>query len=218
MFRNVYLSPLGRIMSIAMNVLSTFLRPFMVYGYADRRSGAFRKLTRISSTATLTHKDKIAMGDQVWVWHHSIIDGSGGVEIGDGVQIGAWCGIFSHSSHISIRLLGEHYIHHTQDDRAGYIRAPVSIGSYTFLGAKALVMPGAKIGRGCLIAPGAVVSGAIPDFAIAKGDPAKVVGDVRDMDRRFLRGGKHLDTYFAPEALQVINPLQDTPESTGKAL
>lgn len=189
-------------MSGVATALSIFVRPFMVYGYADRPSGKFRKLTRISSNATLTHKDKIRMGDQVWLWHHSVVDGSGGVEIGDGVQIGAWCGIFSHSSHISIRLLGSHYIHHTQDDRAGYIRAAVKIGEYTFVGARALIMPGAKIGRGCLIVPGAVVSGTIPDFAIVKGDPGKVVGDVRDIDRRFLRGGKHLDTYFAPEAVK----------------
>lgn len=198
MLRTLYMSPLGRPISMILNLFAALFRPFMAYGYRDKPSGRFRKFTRISSTAYLGHRDKIAIGDHVWIWHHSVIDGSNGVSIGDGVQIGAWCGIFTHGSHVAIRLLGASYISMPEKDRPGYTRAPVEIGEYSFIGTKAIIMPGAKIGKGCLITPGAVVSGTIPDFAIAKGDPAKVVGDVREFDKRFLRDPALQATYFDP--------------------
>lgn len=185
-----------------MHIFSRLSRPFMVYGYRDRVSGKFRKNSRISSSAVLIDTNKISLGDHIWVWHHSIIDGSNGVTIEDGVQIGAWCGIFSHGSHIAIRLLGASYIETDKDARPGYVRAPVTIGAYTFIGTRSLIMPGAKIGKGCIITPGSVVSGVIPDYSIAKGDPAKVVGDVRKIDKRYLTHPNLQDSYFDSDALK----------------
>lgn len=203
MLRNLYLSPLGRPISMILNLIARVLRPFMVYGYRDKPSGKYRKFTRISSMVSLGHRDKIAIGDHVWIWHHSVIDGSNSVTIGDGVQIGAWCGIFTHGSHVAIRLLGASYIRVAEKDRPGYTRAPVEIGEYSFIGTKVIIMPGAKVGKGCIITPGSVVSGTIPDFSIAKGDPAKVVGDVREFDKRFLRDPALRETYF--DANEVAN-------------
>jgi acetyltransferase-like isoleucine patch superfamily enzyme len=202
--RNLYLSPLGLPISWVMRLLGRLVRPFMVYGYVDKTTGNFRKMTRISSTAVIGNSAKVAMGDNVWIWHHSVIDGSNGVSIGDGVQIGAWCGIFTHGSHVAIRLLGASYIEQDKDDRPGYTRAPVEIGAYSFIGTRALIMPGAKIGKGCLVTPGSVVSGIVPDFAIAKGDPAKIVGDVREIDKRYLRDARLQSTYFDQAAMRAM--------------
>lgn len=48
MLRSLYLSPLAGIISLVLTALVFLRRPFMVYGYCDRVSGAFRKHTRIS--------------------------------------------------------------------------------------------------------------------------------------------------------------------------
>ena len=61
----------------------------MVYGY-HASSGEFRKRTRVSDTTYLNHPERISIGDNVFVWHYSILDGIGGLEIGEGSQIGAW--------------------------------------------------------------------------------------------------------------------------------
>ncbi|HWG65430.1 MAG TPA: acyltransferase [Streptosporangiaceae bacterium] len=51
----------------------------------------------------------------------------------------------------------------------------VSIGSGTWLGAGAIVLPGACIGRNVVVAAGSVVRGQVPDRCVVAGVPAKVV-------------------------------------------
>ncbi|PTR02783.1 transferase family hexapeptide repeat protein [Nitrosomonas nitrosa] len=57
---------------------------------------------------------------------------------------------------------------------------PVTIGDYSFIGTGSIVMPGASIGRGCIIGAGSVVRGSIPDFSIVIGNPGQIIGDTRD--------------------------------------
>ncbi|MER7414359.1 MULTISPECIES: acyltransferase [Streptomyces] len=53
--------------------------------------------------------------------------------------------------------------------------APVSVGPGSWLGAGAVVLPGARLGRNVVVAAGAVVRGEIPDHAVVAGAPAKIV-------------------------------------------
>lgn len=202
MLKKIYLSPLGIIISACMNLLGMLQRPFMVYGFHNRISKHFNKHTRISSTAVIIDKDKLDIGDHTWVWHHSILDASNGITIAKGCQIGAWVGIFTHGSHLAIRLLGENYIRFEKDDRIGYQRGPVAIGEYTFVGAKALIMPGVTIGKGCLIGAGVVVSKSVPDYSIVSGSPAEVVGDTRKLDRKYFKNEAVQQNYYDPAAIE----------------
>lgn len=52
---------------------------------------------------------------------------------------------------------------------------PVVIGDDVWIGRRAIIMPGVKIGNGCIIGAGAVVTKDIPDYSIAGGVPAKVI-------------------------------------------
>lgn len=196
MLRKIYFSPVGYLISIVLNFLGMFHKPFMVYGYRNRVTGAFQKKTRISSTVTITDKSQLDIGDNCWVWHHSIIDSSSGIKIGEGCQIGAWVGIFSHSSHLAIRLLGREYINAAKDQRIGYIRESVEIGEYTFIAASSLILPGVKIGKGCLIAAGSVLSKNVPDFSIVSGNPAKIVGRTTTLDSKFFKDPLVQKLYF----------------------
>jgi acetyltransferase-like isoleucine patch superfamily enzyme len=53
--------------------------------------------------------------------------------------------------------------------------AAVSIGSGSWLGAGAVVLPGACIGRNVVVAAGSVVRGNIPDHCVVAGVPARIV-------------------------------------------
>ncbi|WP_058041399.1 acyltransferase [Streptomyces roseifaciens] len=53
--------------------------------------------------------------------------------------------------------------------------APVSIGSGSWLGTGAVILPGARLGRNVVVAAGSVVRGEVPDHAVVAGAPAKVV-------------------------------------------
>lgn len=199
--RAAYLGPLGRATHLAMRAASPFVRGLMVYGYRDKVSGLFRKRTRISNLAVLMTRKQIAVGDNVWVGHYTVIDGSNDVTIGEGVQISFSCGIFTHSSHISARLYGRKYIEIPREERKGYVRGPVVIGPYTCICAGAIILPGVTIGRGALIAAGAVVAHDVPDFGIARGSPARCSGDTRRLDAKYLRDPDIAESYFAPDAV-----------------
>ncbi|EST22747.1 hypothetical protein N566_26425 [Streptomycetaceae bacterium MP113-05] len=53
--------------------------------------------------------------------------------------------------------------------------APVEIGPGSWLGAGAVVLPGARLGRNVVVAAGSVVRGEVPDHAVVAGAPARVV-------------------------------------------
>ena len=48
-----------------------------------------------------------------------------------------------------------------------------------FIGARAVILKGVTLGKGCVIGAGAVVGNDIPPFAVAVGNPARIVGDSR---------------------------------------
>jgi acetyltransferase-like isoleucine patch superfamily enzyme len=55
------------------------------------------------------------------------------------------------------------------------VPAPVTIGDETWIGQNAVILPGANIGRHCVIGANSVVTGVIPDFCVAAGAPARVI-------------------------------------------
>ena len=52
---------------------------------------------------------------------------------------------------------------------------PVRVGSGSWLGHGTVVLPGADIGRNVAVGAGSVVTGALPDFSVAVGNPARVI-------------------------------------------
>lgn len=159
--------------------------PRMISGYMDS-SGEWRPKTRISDTAFFYHQENIKISNNVFVGHYTIIDGTGGLEIGEGTQLAAWAGIFTHSSHIAIRIYGKHYQDVPESEKQGYAIKNVIIGKYVFIGARALVLPGVSIGDGALVEAGSIVRKDVNAFDIVSGNPAEVVGDTRKMDKPYL--------------------------------
>ena len=51
----------------------------------------------------------------------------------------------------------------------------VRIGAGSWLGHGTIVLPGASIGRHVVVGAGSVVTGELPDFSVAVGNPARVV-------------------------------------------
>lgn len=176
------------------HLIAKVKEPRMVWGYEDS-NGEWRPRTRISDTVFMYHPEKIKMEDNVFVWHYSILDGTGGVEIGEGTQIGAWVGIFTHSSHIAIRIYGNHYQEVPEQEKKGYPINSVKIGKYVFIGAGAKILPSVTIGKGALVAAGSVVSKDVGKFEIMSGNPAEVIGDTRKLDRRYLKDPQLMEWY-----------------------
>jgi acetyltransferase-like isoleucine patch superfamily enzyme len=155
--------------------------PRMIYGHRSF-SGSWLPRTRISSSVVFhENRRNVHIADNVFIWHYVILDGSDILTIEEGAQIGAWVGLFTHSSHIAIRLQGDRYFGWS-GERPGWISEPLTIGAYAFIGAKASVLPGCDIGRAAVVSAHALVTRPVCDFAIVAGAPARVVGDVRELD------------------------------------
>lgn len=102
------------------------------------------------------------------------------IEIHEGVTISSFVRVLTHdwSLYTVAKATG-----HFSPKPIGTIKG-VSIGAFSFVGTGSVIMPGARIGKGCLIGAGTVVRGEIPDFSIVVGSPGAVVGDTREFCRR----------------------------------
>lgn len=56
-----------------------------------------------------------------------------------------------------------------------YEYEPISIGNDVWIGCRAMILDGVKIGDGAIIAAGAVVTKDVPPYAIVGGVPAKII-------------------------------------------
>ncbi len=182
--------------------------------FGERSNGALLKNTRISGATVIEHEDRLVLGDNVFIGHFNFIEASGGITIGEGVQVTSHCAIVTHSSHRSQRLLGPAYVTWPltpATQRPGWIAGPVSIGAYSFIGPHSLIEANTRIGKGTLVCAGSFVRGEYPDFAILEGRPARVVGDSRRADERALDRYPELRVLYdawaaAPEPVSFEGP------------
>ena len=92
----------------------------------------------------------------------------GRVTIGDDVMMGPRCLITS-SGHVSTDL------DRPMTQQGMLPDDPVVIEDDVWLGAHVVVLPGVTIGRGSIVAAGAVVSTDVPPYSVVAGVPARVV-------------------------------------------
>jgi acetyltransferase-like isoleucine patch superfamily enzyme len=157
----------------------------MVGGYKNY-DGVFAKNTRIGSSTTIIQSEKLQIQDHVYIGQYNFLDASNSLKIEEGCQITSYVSVLTHSSHISIRLYGNQYINVPESDKIGYKRGPVLIGAYTFIGPHVVIMPGTKIGKGCIISAFSYLDGEYPDFSVIGGQPAKILKSTKELDQPFL--------------------------------
>lgn len=109
---------------------------------------------------------QVRIGEKTWIGPFSVLDGSGGLEIGAFCSISAGVQIYTHDTVAWAQSGGT----------AAAERAPVSIGSRCYLGPNAVVTKGVRIGDGCVIGANSLVNSDIPAGSRAWGTPARVVG------------------------------------------
>ncbi|MBU2592722.1 acyltransferase [Patescibacteria group bacterium] len=118
----------------------------------------------------------VSVGDDSIIGFRTFLDGRAPLKIGSHVDIASEVMIYN----------SEHEIH-SSDMRP--TESPVTIGDYVFIGPRAIVLPGVKIGKGAVVAAGAVVTKDVAERMIVAGVPAKNITErrVKKLDYRLGR-------------------------------
>ena len=119
--------------------------------------------------------NSISIANHVSIGHDAILDGRGGITIGENVNI---------SSEVAIWTMQ----HDPQSPTFATISEPVVIERYAWLSFRSIILPGVRIGEGAVVAAGAVVTKDVPPFSIVAGVPAKVIG-TRTHDLQYVLDG-----------------------------
>lgn len=116
---------------------------------------------------------QITIGDRVSIGAHCVVSAANSIVLEDGVTIGSFCSIID-SDHKQLATESDSVLNGPLEVE------PVRIGRGTWIGDRVAVLRGAQIGRFCSIGANSVVRGEIPDYSVAVGAPARVVGSTRD--------------------------------------
>lgn len=204
-----------------------------------RHAGAHIATTAFVAPGAEVFTERLVLGERSWIAAYAIVRGdvafgddctvnayaciSGQVRCGNGVRI---------ASHVSI--VGFNHGFEDPDSpihAQGLTSVGIEIGDDVWIGANAVVVDGVNIGRGAVIAAGAVVTRDVPPLAIVAGVPAKVVrrrGDDRrvtpsrrgEVERALATLGARVaadwrqvlarhrtgDGYLSPEADGIVRP------------
>lgn len=112
--------------------------------------------------------ESFSIGANSGIGQYSFIGCGGGVSIGRDVIMGQYVSF--------------HTENHIHDDlnrpivAQGVYRRAIVIEDDVWIGVKATFLSGSYVGRGAIVAAGAVVRGNVPPYAIVAGVPARIVG------------------------------------------
>lgn len=104
----------------------------------------------------------ITIGNDTILGDHAFLDGRARLDIGSHVAIASQVLIYNSQHDID-----------SEDFRG--VNKPVIIEDYVFIGPRAIILPGVTVGKGAVVAAGAVVTNNVEPFTIVGGVPAKVI-------------------------------------------
>lgn len=121
----------------------------------------------------------VSIGEDTIIGDHAFLDGRAALTIGNHVDIASQVLIYN----------SKHDIH---DPEFRAVSEPVEIGDYVFIGPRVIIQSGVRIGRGAIVAAGAVVTKDVPDFTIVGGVPAQIIGERKVKNLQYKLGRARL--------------------------
>ena len=125
---------------------------------------------------------KFKIGSKSSILMRCMFDSKGGFELGEGSVINANCRIdtrggikIGNGVSISADVIILTADHDMDDDNFKGRTAPVEISDNVWIGTRAMILPGVTIGKGAVVASGAIVTKDVPDYTVVGGVPAKVI-------------------------------------------
>ncbi len=117
---------------------------------------------------TMDYGCNLYVGDDFYCNFDCLFLDSAPIRIGNRVMLGPGVHIYTacHPLHAAARCSGREFA------------SPVSIGDDVWIGGRAVICPGVRIGNRAVIAAGAVVVKDVPDDCVVGGNPARVIRQI----------------------------------------
>lgn len=107
----------------------------------------------------------VKVGENTWIGPNTILDGTGGLIVGNNCSISAAVHIYSHDS-VKWAISG---------GVEKYEYASVKIGNNCYLGPHSIISAGVELGDGCIVGANSFVNRSYPAGSKVAGNPAKII-------------------------------------------
>ena len=107
---------------------------------------------------------KVKIGDHSIIGHNAVLDARERIVIGENINIG---------SQVMVWTLQHDYNDPDFRTKGG----KVVIEDFAWISTRALILPNVTIGRGAVVAAGAVVTTDVPPYTVVGGIPARKIGE-----------------------------------------
>jgi acetyltransferase-like isoleucine patch superfamily enzyme len=136
-------------------------------------------------------REECLIGDDVSVWSNTVVDY--GCRIGHRVKIHSNCYLAQYTEILDNAFLAPgvtvaNDLYPGQEESARRMSGPL-VGAGAQIGVNVTLLPFVRIGDGCLVGAGSVVTHDLPPEVVAFGNPARVQGrvaDLVDIDQRLV--------------------------------
>jgi len=122
---------------------------------------------RFKRDLKIEHPENVSLGNKVYIGQNVILDGRGGITIGDNTTLG-----------FNVVILSANHDYQSNDlpyEHNVYIHKPVVIGRNVWIGGNVLIVPGVSIGDGAIVAAGTVVTANVEPLAIVGNQPMRTI-------------------------------------------
>lgn len=124
-------------------------------------NGRIGEGSRVMTPLTAVRPNKVTIGKGCVVMNGCLMMSAGGITIDDGAMIAA-----------NVQLVSNN---HDPYQRQVITCKPVHICQGAWVGAGSTILPGVTVGKYAIVGAASVVTRDIPDYAVAVGNPAKVI-------------------------------------------
>jgi acetyltransferase-like isoleucine patch superfamily enzyme len=107
----------------------------------------------------------VKVGKNTWIGPLTVLDGTGGLTIGDNCSISAGVQIYTHDT-VKWAISG---------GDAPYEYAPTQIGNNCYIGPNTIISKGVKLGNSCIVGANSFVNRSFDDNSKIAGTPAKLI-------------------------------------------